>query len=118
MNHIEARPILWDGIMAFKEEVNAKIAQFWKKTFETGWIPREGINAIGVACVGAVQKFARSGEYKATKPNLPEWEKFKEGAPPWIDTGELLNSLTYVIDDTVHEKKINEETGKREWTVK
>ena len=112
VNHIEARPILDDGIEAGESEINGKIAKYYEKKL-SGENSNSLLNAIGVACVGVVQKFARMGGY-ADKPNSPEWSKFKEGAPPWIDTGELLNSLTFVTHEGKHEK-VKGDDGKSEW---
>jgi len=35
-----------------------------------------------------------------------------------IDTAQMINSLTYVINEQTYQKVKNEETGKKEWVVK
>lgn len=117
--HVEgvpARPILEDGIEAGKEEVKGRIAKYWEKKV-AGENAGSMLAAIGAACVGAVQRFARMGVYKSTKPNSSAWSDFKKGAPPWIDTGQVINSLTFVVHDQVHEMKTGDD-GKKEWVVK
>ena len=115
VEHVEARPILDDGIEAGREEISDRIRKYYEKASENGQ-SKSLLHAIAVTAVGAVQKFARLGSYKSTAPNLPAWSEMKKGAPPWIDTGQVINTLTYVIADEVyHEGK--DEDGESKWTA-
>lgn len=107
VSHVEARPILEDGMMAGKEEINGRIRKYYEAV-TNGENGKSLLHSIAVTAIGTVQRFARMGVYKGSKPNSPEWSEFKKGAPPWIDTGQVINSLTYVIDDTVAPSKDTE----------
>ena len=98
VDHIPARPILEDGIYADKEIINAKIAEYWKKVI-SGESARNLLESIGAACVGAVQKFARMGGYSQSIPNSKKWAEFKQGDKPWLDTGQVIDSTTYVTHE-------------------
>ena len=98
VSHIESRPVVQDGIEAGKEELKGVIRKYFEVKL-TGENILSALNAVGATAVGLVQKFARMGSYKSTKPNLPAWSEFKQGSAPWIDTGEVINSLTYVVHE-------------------
>ena len=48
--------------------------------------------------MGAVQRFVRSGYYKANVPNSRHTVEFKGSDTPLIDGGDLVNSLEFVVE--------------------
>ena len=116
VDHVPARPILDDAIGSSegKEEIGGRVGKYYEKV-TNGEESKSLLHAIGATAVGVVQKFARMGSYKSSVPNSQAWADFKQGSPPWIDTGEVINSLTYVVEDKTFTGK--EDSGKKEWTV-
>jgi hypothetical protein len=55
--------------------------------------------AIGVAAVAAIRRFVLGDFYRSTVPNSQTTIDAKKSDKPLIDTGQLVNSITYVIDD-------------------
>jgi len=100
VTHVEARPVVQDGMEAGKEEVKGRIAKYFEKK-TAGENVNSALNEIGAACVAVVRKFAIMGNYKSSKPNLPAWSAMKQGSPPWIDTGQVMDTLTYVTHEGI-----------------
>ena len=115
VDSIPARPFIEDGIKNGTDEIDKQIEKYWKKQIEGGWIPNEGLHAIAVTAIGEIQKLVRGDYYRDEYPNSPETIKAKGSDKPLIDTGQLMNSLTYVIGGTIHKKVKNADTGKSEW---
>lgn len=55
---------------------------------------------IGVMTVGEVQKLVRSDYYKTKMPNSKETIEAKGSDIPLIDGGDLVNSLTSIVEDS------------------
>ena len=91
---IPARPFLTDGIRqnlgklkaAMKEEAQ-KVAAGQK----ANW------NKVGTMAVGAIQEFVRGDYYKGKKPNSKRTIEYKGSDTPLIDTAEMVNSMTYIV---------------------
>jgi len=93
---IPARPFIEEGILSKKDELSKEIKIQLDKVKEgepANW------SKLGTMAVGAVQEFVRSDYYKSTAPNSEMTIKYKGSDTPLIDTGELLNSLEYVIEE-------------------
>jgi|GEM_PF-1329345 len=90
-----ARPFLTDGIEANKKELSEALAKEAQKI-----IMGTGANwdKIGTMAVGAVQELVRSDFYKERKPNSKKTIEIKGSNTPLIDGGNLINSLTYVVE--------------------
>ena len=96
-NETPARPFLTDGIDSEKKKIGETIAGEAKKIIAgTGanW------NKVGTMAVGAVQELVRSDFYKSRAPNSEFTIKTKGSDTPLIDGGNLINALTFVVDDT------------------
>ena len=94
-NRTPARPFLTDGIGANKKELSEALAKEAQKI-----IMGTGANwdKIGTMAVGAVQELVRSDFYKERKPNSKKTIEIKGSNTPLIDGGNLMNSLTYVVE--------------------
>ena len=114
---IPARPFLEEGMLDGINEINSQIEKYYKKKIEGDNSPT-GLHAVAVTCIGAIQKFVRGDYYKSTKPNSHRTIVAKESDTPLIDTGQMINSLTYIVDNQSFAKAKNEETGKKEWSTK
>ena len=111
---IPARPFLEEGIDDGQDNINKRIEAYYKQKIE-GDSTNTTLMAVAVACVGAIQKFVRGDYYKSTAPNSQETKDGKGSDKPLIDTGQMINSLTFVIKDKVYKKKT--ESGKKEWAT-
>jgi hypothetical protein len=111
---IPARPFLDDGIEAGTDAINNRIKKYYKKNIEDGKKSTSDLHAIAVTAIGEIRKWVISGADYV--PNSPTTIEGKGSDRPLIDTGQLLNSITYVIGDTVH-KELRGESGKKEWTA-
>lgn len=91
---IPPRPFIEDGLRekadelkkCVKEQVNAA------KNGKANW------NKVGTMAVGAVQSLVRSDYYKSIAPNSPITKDLKNSDTPLIDTGDMINSLEYVVE--------------------
>lgn len=97
---IPPRPFIEDGLRekadelkkCVKEQVNAA------KNGKANW------NKVGTMAVGAVQALVRSDYYKSIAPNSPVTIALKSTGEsnvsdtPLIDTGDMINSLEYVVE--------------------
>lgn len=92
---IPARPFLRDGLLVEKESITKAIKKEATKALagsEVNW------NKIGAMAVGAVQGLVRSDFYKRSVPNSKETIQRKGSDTPLIDGGDLMGSLTFVVD--------------------
>ena len=99
-----ARPFLEDGLESGKAEINSAIEYHYKSKLENG---RGNLPRIAAVAVASIQKFVRSGRYRDTAPNSQatiqkkstrQKGKFLLSDIPLIDTGQMINSLTSVIN--------------------
>ncbi len=99
------RPFLEDGILSEEE----KIKELIKKIFEDmirGNSPN--YDRIAIEAIAAIQKFVRSDYYETNKPIKDATIRRKTSkkgrasgdmkSKPLIDTGLLINSITYLIE--------------------
>jgi hypothetical protein len=102
--NIPARPFLEEGIQDGIKDINKQIEKHYKEKAEGG---PGNLHAIAVAAVGAVRKFVFGDFYKSTVPNAPstinskskrQKGKYLLSDKPLIDTGDMINSVTYVIN--------------------
>ncbi len=114
VDSIPARPFLEDGIENGTDEINGRIEKYYKQAIEWGQRNPSGLHAIAVTAIGAIQKWVRGANNYP--PNSTTTIAAKGSDKPLIDTGQLLNSITYVVGNQVH-RKVKGEDGKKEWTV-
>lgn len=114
-SNIPARPFLEEGINSVQTELHSAIESHFKaiidaKDFTTqSKRDPKGLKKIAVIAVGGVKEFVYSDHYKSTIPNAESTiyaksKKNKKGEitglsdHPLIDTGQMINSVTYVIN--------------------
>jgi hypothetical protein len=95
VDSIPARPFLEDGMSAGRVSIAKAMENHFKQLAETG---KGNLERIAVTAIGEIQKFVRSGYYKADKPNSPTTIEAKDSDVPLIDTAQMLNSLSSVIN--------------------
>lgn len=90
-----ARPFLEDGLNSQAEKIRAEVGKQIQNVRNGG-----GANwdKIGTMAVGAIQEFVRGDYYKANVPNAEKTIEYKGSDTPLIDSGDLLNSLEYVVE--------------------
>lgn len=104
-HHVEgvpARPFLEDGMDAGKDAIAKATENHFKQLAETG---KGNLERIAVVAIGEIQKFVRGGWYKSDKPNSPTTIEAKKSDVPLIDTAQMLNSLSSVINGRVFGRK-------------
>ena len=101
VDSIPARPFLEDGMNAGQDAIAKATENHFKKLAETGV---GNLERIAVTAIGEIQKFVRSGYYKADKPNSPTTIEAKGSDVPLIDTAQMLNSVTSVINGRIYGK--------------
>ena len=92
---IPERPFLQEGILSKKKELQKEIETQWsniRQKKKANW------NKLGTKAVAAVQEFVRGDYYKTHAPNSPATIREKGSNTPLIDTGEMINSLVYVVE--------------------
>ena len=96
--NIPARPFLDDALNEAQNDLSKAIKQELEKiiqgTSEGNW------DKIGTMAVGSVQEFVRGPYYKTNIPNSPVTIELKGSDKPLIDGGDLINSLTYIVEKT------------------
>jgi len=115
--NVPARPFLVDGLSNGKPNILKRIEKYWKAKLD-GKDGNTELHAVAVTAVGEVQDFVKGDYYKSTAPNNDMTIEAKKSDTPLIDTAQMINSLTYVINEQTYQKVKNEETGKKEWVVK
>jgi len=117
VDSIPARPFIEDGIEQGTDEIDKQIEKYYKQSIESGERNPSGLHAVAVTAIGAIQKLVRGGYYQGFAPNSQATIKAKGSDKPLIDTGQLLNSLTYVIGNAIHKKIKDPDGGKSKWTA-
>lgn len=92
---IPARPFLDDGIRHGKEDLQKAIGEQLKK-LKDGEKPNW--DKVGTMAVGKIQEFVRSDYYKNAVPNSEQTIKEKGSDTPLIDGGDLIGSMTYILE--------------------
>lgn len=92
---IPARPFLDEGLQAGNAILESNIGKELEKA-STGQNPNW--DKIGTMAVGIVQDFVRSDFYKNHTPNSDRTIKIKGSDTPLIDGGDLINSLSYIVE--------------------
>lgn len=101
---IPARPFLEEGIENAEDKIRKALEKELDKVTEGG-LPNWGI--VGALAVGEIQKFVNSDYYKNKTPNSPETirrktkgkgKNKKVGDLPLVDTKELINSLSFIVE--------------------
>jgi hypothetical protein len=91
---IPARPYLLQGLRAHMSEIRKAMKLYLEEKAKN---PNIVPIRVAVTAVGAVQEFVRSDYYKGMIPNAPSTIERKGSDTPLIDTGALVNSVTYQI---------------------
>ena len=91
-----ARPFLTDALEEHKDEINKDIADQLKK-IAAGMSPNWDL--VGTRAVGFIQDFVRGDYYKTNIPNSWRTIEKKGSDTPLIDSADLINSTTYIVED-------------------
>jgi phage gpG-like protein len=100
--NIPARPFLKPGVEAAKPKLLTTLRLYAKQALTDKSAIEKGLNAAGLVAQSAVKNRIRSGEgFAPLKPGTLAARKRKgaKGTKPLIRTGQLLNSITYVVRD-------------------
>jgi len=92
--NIPARPFLTDGIRQNLGKIKAAMKEEAQKIAKGG---KANWSKVGTMAVGAIQEFVRSDYYKGKKPNSKKTIEYKGSDTPLIDTAEMVNSMTYIV---------------------
>lgn len=88
---IPARPFLDEGVKYNADEIKAALAEEAKKE-HPNW------DRIGTLAVGKIQEFVRGDYYRSSVPNSRETIEAKGSDQPLIDSADMINSLTFVVE--------------------
>lgn len=94
--NIPPRPFLEEGILSQKDEIKKEIdtqLENVKAGKMANW------DKVGTKAVGAITEFVRGDYYKSTVPNSPKTIQYKGSDTPLIDGGNLIQSLTYIVQE-------------------
>ncbi len=98
---IPARPFLKPGIESKEAEILSAFKKVGKAAFVDGDPAKvdRGFNAVGLIAQSAVRAKITDGPFEPLKPSTiaARNRRGRTGTKPLIDTGQLRNSLTYVI---------------------
>jgi hypothetical protein len=101
---IPARPFLEEGIGDGAANIQKRIEKYYDKKLN-GQSADTELRSIGAVAVGSVQDFVKGDYYKSTCPNSETTIFAKGSDTPLIDTGQLINSLTYVVKNVAAKSK-------------
>lgn len=94
---IPARPFLKDGIEKHKKEIMAVYEREVEKNMPQ-W------DRVGTMAVGQIKKFVKtSGYYKDNIPNSPATIERKKSEVPLVDSANLIESLTFIVNGKLPE---------------
>ena len=104
---IPARPYLLQGIRSEMSAIRKAMKLYLEEKRDN---PNATPVKVAVMAVGAVQEFVRGDYYKTTIPNAPGTIRGKGGKDtPLIDTGALVDSVTYVVGKTEPSKTVTQD---------
>lgn len=92
---IPARPFLEDGVRSKQKELTEAMAGEVQKLKEGG---QANWNKIGTMAVGGIVDLISSDYYKTRIPNSKKTIDYKGSDKPLVDTGELKNSITFLVN--------------------
>lgn len=92
--NIPARPFLTDGIRQNLGKIKRAMQDEAKKIADG---KKPNWDKVGQMAVGAIQEFVKSDYYKSRKPNSATTIKYKGSDIPLIDSAEMLNSMSYLV---------------------
>ena len=91
---IPARPFLTDGIRQNLGKIKRAMQDEAQKIAAGG---KANWNKVGTMAVGAIQEFVRGDYYKSNIPNSKKTIEYKGSDTPLIDSAEMVNSMTYLV---------------------
>jgi hypothetical protein len=93
VNGVPARPYLEEGIMSELALVQKAIEKGYGEKIDgkSAWMKK-----IGVICVNAVSRFMTGDFYRGSVPNSQQVIDAKGSDKPLIDTGQLMQSVTFL----------------------
>lgn len=95
--NIPPRPFLEQGIESKEDEIYEVLGKQVDKALK-GEPPNW--EKVGTMAVGAVNEFVRGDYYKTNVPNAAQTIKYKGSDTPLIDGADLINSLTFVVEES------------------
>jgi phage gpG-like protein len=100
--NIPARPFLGPGILQAKDRILSRLKKMGESAIKG--VPtsvEDGLNAIGLIAVNSVRAKIQSGPFAplAKSTIRARLRRGRTGVRPLIDTGQLRNSITYVLRD-------------------
>ncbi len=90
-----SRPFLNPAVIQGKKRISAAYLQAARKVFEKSITAEAGAAIVGEAGAAVVKKYIRDNPHK---PIQAATAKRKGSTKPLIDTGQMLNSVTYKVD--------------------
>lgn len=92
---ISPRPFIEEGIESQKEMIQSELKRQEEKVAQG---QSGNFDKIGTMAVGAIQEFVRSDFYKSNVPNAPMTVENKGSDMPLINTAQMLNACTYIVE--------------------
>lgn len=102
VRNIPPRPFLKPGVRASRKRCVDILRNAAKQGFTNPAAVEQGLNAAGLVAQASVKNTLKAGEgFEPLKPSTLAARKRKgyKGFSPLIRTGQLMNSITYVIRD-------------------
>lgn len=101
--NIPARPFMEPGLRDVNEEIVQRLGQAGKVALRGGEeadITR-ALNAVGLTAQKGIRNRINSGPFEPLKPGTlaARRRRGRTGTKPLIDTGQLRNSISYVIEE-------------------
>lgn len=100
--NIPARPFLAPGVKDATDKIGETLAKYGEAAFDNPDNIDKGLNAAGLVAVSSVKRRITTGEgFTPLKDATIEARQRagKKGTKPLIRTGQLRNSITYVVRD-------------------
>ena len=92
--NIPARPFLTDGIRQNLGKIKSAMKEDTQKVADGG---KANWSKVGSMAVGLIREFVLGDYYKQKKPNSKKTIEYKGSDKPLIDTAEMVNSITYLV---------------------
>jgi hypothetical protein len=94
--HIPARPFGSTMIPRYKEKIKKVVKNEFKAYLEGKQDLTQVFNRIGLSGQKFMQDNLKNGNWK---PNSPTTVRIKGSSKPLIDTGQMRQSITYIVED-------------------
>jgi len=94
--HIPARPWIRPPLYTHHDELTKELVKIWESCKDGKGDPSKKLNALGSLAASLVKNYVTQGD-GIPPPNAPSTIKRKGSSRPLVDTGAMVNAVTWEV---------------------